>query len=478
MSFSISPEQIVISIQERGLTALHPRHNELMEMSSSEIGLAKLGKKTGGFQVGIAMKLAMKDNTLPLTCDLVKAAQSIRDQHYMLQCKVVEATYNQITSTFFQVDKDIDIPVIEWERIDSSSWVRAWQMHSKTPLKLNTPLAKIIYVHNDKFDQVEILLLCHHCICDGKSLSSVASKYLMELSGEEYQHEFQPLVPAMEISVGNTFSSMPRSTMTKLISLLSLGWKAMLNKRGKEFPVNHSYAKYKEGESGDYGVAINESYHVVLGQEISTKLICLCREKKTTLTGLLGSAVMHASAMVISEKEVTNQLVPVQLSCSVDLRPLYASPIRSNNLSCNIAAVNNFVFEIGIENPNSIWDIAKEFRSHIVQGIESKQPLAIGSVIGNVYTAQCTNTMLPCGRPTLTLSNWGLSPISEEYGNYTVREAVPLINTTPYAMPFVVVNTVHGAIQLSFLGSHPALSTFHLASLQHHTVSLLSDLVE
>lgn len=113
--------------------------------------------------------------------DLRKAWKILQQKHPMLAVHLQKRQQG----IFFTSNNCEDIPVRELAATSDNFWqyVAMQELHTPFDDFTNKPFIRSVLIHSD--NKVELLIVCHHCICDGLSATFLIRDILNCLSGQQ-----------------------------------------------------------------------------------------------------------------------------------------------------------------------------------------------------------------------------------------------------------------------------------------------------
>jgi hypothetical protein len=120
--------------------------------------------------------------------DLEQAVAKVRRRHPILRARIVE---DGDGSPWFSSDGADEIPVEIFQRESPDHWIRLVQDSSRIPFEFGArPPIRFILVHSPLAS--DLVILCHHIICDGLSLAYLARDLLQHLGDPAREVEALP----------------------------------------------------------------------------------------------------------------------------------------------------------------------------------------------------------------------------------------------------------------------------------------------
>ncbi len=220
---------------------------------------------------------------------LRRAVSKVRQRHPNLRVRIVE---DEDHNPWFTSDGAGEIPVEIVPRESDDHWIRVVQKASKFPFEFDVrPAIRFILVQSP--GKSELIILCHHIICDGLSLAYLA-RDLMEHLGD----------PTREVEVLPDPVPIDRDNMPKDVSLNAV----------VRFLINRINRKWQDEkivfDQEDYR-NLNEAYwmhydHQMRSLELSeaqtSALVDRCRNEGVTVNSALAAAFVGAQTTVQGEE--------------------------------------------------------------------------------------------------------------------------------------------------------------------------------
>jgi NRPS condensation-like uncharacterized protein len=220
---------------------------------------------------------------------LNNAIKKVQQRHALLQVRIKDTQDGDI---WFTSDNVMEIPIEVFPRKTKDDWIAIHAQALKFPFEFeNRPPIRIILIRSE--DISELIILCHHIICDGMSLAYLARDLMVHLG--------DPDTPAQPLPVPEpiTLENIPREVAPS--GLIKYFINRIKNKWGEEY-VNFNQEDYE---------ALNEAYwdtftHEILAVELSeaetSGLVTRCREENVTVNSAILTAFLGAQKSVVDEK--------------------------------------------------------------------------------------------------------------------------------------------------------------------------------
>jgi NRPS condensation-like uncharacterized protein len=220
---------------------------------------------------------------------LKNAVQKVQQRHTLLRVRIRDAHDGELWFTSEGVQ---EIPIKIVPRETENDWIKIHAEGAKFPYDFETrPAIRFILVQSK--DVSELIILCHHIICDGKSLAYLARDLMVHLGDPAAEAQ---VLPAPEpISLENIPSEVVPSGLVKYF-------------------INRIRGKWADEivffDQQDYE-ALNKAYwenftHEILTIEMSedetSQLVKSCRKENVTVNTALITAFLGAQKAVMDEK--------------------------------------------------------------------------------------------------------------------------------------------------------------------------------
>jgi NRPS condensation-like uncharacterized protein len=220
---------------------------------------------------------------------LKNAVEKIQQRHALLRVRIVDNKDGELWFTSEGVQK---IPIEVVPRKTENDWINVHAEGAKIPYEFETrPPIRFILVQS--VDVSELIILCHHIICDGMSLAYLARDLMVHLG--DPTAKIQTLPAPEPISLTNLPSEVAPSGLIKYF----------INKIRQKWTDEIIHF-----DQQDYA-ALTEAYwenfsHEILTIEFSemetTALVKRCRQEKVTVNTALITAFSGAQNVVMDQK--------------------------------------------------------------------------------------------------------------------------------------------------------------------------------
>ncbi|MBB6501736.1 condensation domain-containing protein [Pedobacter cryoconitis] len=350
---------------------------------------------------------------------------------------------------FVTLDNIPEIPVRICERYTDADWQEEMTRECLTPFDvLEGPLMRMVWLKSQTVS--DLILSCHHCICDGKAVLNLLEEILYLLDQ-----------PEMEMDTYESFSSLAdfipdrdrNSRINKLLILLTgrmVRLALLIGSSRKAIQRENPYL-----------------IHWRLDKQESASILFKCKTDGISMNAALGVVFLKAFAHVETIRSYT------KLFCAVDMRK-FIPTIKDNMLFA-------FPVTIGLglkaKKGTGLWEMARLFRNELLTKIgkidvyrqfmisESLLPL-LPKIIKYAKTDK--------GAHDFTFSNMGNLAIKENYGTFVLDRLYSPITIFPFGNPSTLsTSTFRGQIDFMFTSDEHFLKKSDALQLKAKAMELL-----
>lgn len=344
--------------------------------------------------------------------DVLHAALlKIQARHPLLSVNVLE---DETGIPYFMTDEDIGrIPVRVSNRYTDDDWRKETTLECITPFNAKKgPLMRVVYLKSPSAS--DLIVVCHHCICDGRAILNLLDETLslleqpqMEIGSYNSFDSLSDFIPdAIRRSKANLLMLFAVKRLTKLILLMMSSKKEI--KRVKPYLL-----------------------HWKLEQEESAMICRKCKEEGISIHAVLGVLFLQAFNCMETIKSYK------KLYCTVDMRK-FVPEIKNDMLFA-------FPVTIGLnlrkDSKIGFWDQARQFKDDLMLEINKTNVNRIFMI------SDCLSSALPklakyakadAKGHDFTFSNMGCVNIKEKYGAIEVERLYSPVTIFPFGNPSTI----------------------------------------
>lgn len=220
---------------------------------------------------------------------LKNAVAKVQQRHALLRVRIKEETDH---TQWFISEGVQDIPTEIVPRKSETDWIKIHLEASKIPFEFDThPAIRFILVQS--LDVSELIILCHHIICDGMSLAYLARDLMVHLGDPSREVEVLP-APA-PITLDNLPSDVSLPGIVKFfINRIKQKW--------AEEIVFFDQEDYKILTKTYWDNYNHEIFSIELSEDETSALVARCRKERITVNSAITAAFSGAQTFVEGDK--------------------------------------------------------------------------------------------------------------------------------------------------------------------------------
>jgi NRPS condensation-like uncharacterized protein len=293
---------------------------------------------------------------------LKKSLEKVKLKYPMISARIEQYESGDASFVFDDVP-DFQVKVLT-KKTESDWFNQAWQ-EQKEPFDLkNGPLIKFLLLRST--DSSDLVVICHHTICDGLSLVYLVKDIAIFLNKPEKDVQPFPLPPS--ISEENFIINVkPGLLLGIIIGYLNHSWKKA-KAAFSENDYKELYIKY--WKSRDIGMTV-----ISLSKETTASLISRCHEEHVTVN----SALTTAFSLAQYDLEGRNQAYLKRALIAINIRKFFKNPPGDN--FGFLAAGIQVALPSG---KGSFWDAAREFNVKVKGYLAPKKVLGAMATLNNL----------------------------------------------------------------------------------------------
>lgn len=330
---------------------------------------------------------------------------------------------------WFEVSKLTNpIPIRIVEQKSEEDWKRESMQELQTLFDYkNKPMIRLVWIRGN--DSSDMLLVFHHCLCDGGSAMNLIHEFLKVLDH-----------PTADIGIENPILGIHDVVPSSILNSSKQKFKAKLIGRLATFAIKCiPVSKKAIDRQTDYLI------HWKLDSATSQQLVSHCQSLDITVNTFLSAIVLDTFKKVRGNKAFN------KVSCPVDIRR-FAPQVKKDHI---------FAFGLMIvlsSNPKlDFSDNLREIQNHVDRKTAKLNPYITMMVMESAHKALDNFTkLLKRGKSSndCMFSNLGRIQIPHQYQSFALETIFspsvvgPLGNTTT-----ILTSTYQGVIDFSFMGS-------------------------
>jgi NRPS condensation-like uncharacterized protein len=285
---------------------------------------------------------------------LKNAVAKAQQRHSLLRVRIKD---DDDHAQWFTSEGVQEIPIEIVPRKSENDWIKIHAEASKIPYEFEThPAIRFILIQSP--DVSELIILCHHIICDGMSLAYLARDLMVHLGDPSREVEVLP-APA-PITLDNLPSDVAQSGLVKFLI-------NRMNRQWAEESVFFDHEDYKILTKTYWDNYNHEIFSIELSEEDTSALVARCRKENITVTSAITAAFSGAQSFVEGEKPY-------------HARTVIAASLRDRLPNPPGEAVGYFAAGVELKlkynHKKSFWENARRFHKKIKPNFTNKKVFA------------------------------------------------------------------------------------------------------
>jgi NRPS condensation-like uncharacterized protein len=227
---------------------------------------------------------------------LQQAVDKVQQRHALLRVRLEDGPGGALRFTSAGVQ---GIPIEIVARKSADDWITIHAEASKIPYEFETrPAIRFILVQAPEAS--ELIILCHHMICDGMSLAYLARDLLVQLGDPARQVKVLPAPPAIDLD--NLPADVSQSGLVKFII-------NRMNRQWAEERVTFDQDDYETLTRAYWDHFHHRIFSIELPEAETAALVARCRKEAVTVNSALTAAFTGAQVLVEGEQPYHARLV-------------------------------------------------------------------------------------------------------------------------------------------------------------------------
>jgi NRPS condensation-like uncharacterized protein len=281
-----------------------------------------------------------------ITIEMLRnAVDKVQQRHTLLRVRL-ELDENQ--TPWFTSDGISKIPIEIVHRENDDTWIEEYDKACLQPFDFyKSPLIRIYLIQNQ--DISDIMMFCHHVICDGLSLAFLA-RDLMEHLGNP---ELEPEILADPLPL--TRKNIPEEH--KLSSVISWVLKR-INQKWEQEKILFDQMDYLNLHKTYWENFTHRTISIELSEAQTERLVNNCRREGVSVNSAIAAAFIGAQNIVLGQKPHLTKA-----GIGVSLRKYLQPPIEEEIGFYATVVYPKFKYDL----KNGFWDNARAFHKKVTK---------------------------------------------------------------------------------------------------------------
>ena len=281
---------------------------------------------------------------------LKDAVEKVQQRHALLRVRIqVDDDHEHwFTSQGIQ-----EIPIEIIPRKSQGDWIEIHADACKVPFEFETrPAIRFILVQSP--DVSELIILCHHIICDGMSLAYLARDLMEHLGNPARQVDVLPALPPIDLD--NLPSDVSQSGIAKFLI-------KRMNRQWAEEKVSFDQGDYEILTKAYWDNFTHELFSIELSEAETSALVVRCRKENVTVNSALAAAFSAAQSFVQGQ-----QPYHAKVMVAASLRDRIPKPV-GEGMGMYAGGVEQ---KFRYNQEGSFWENARDFNKKIQPNFTNK----------------------------------------------------------------------------------------------------------
>ncbi|MEJ2353295.1 MAG: condensation domain-containing protein [Anaerolineales bacterium] len=292
---------------------------------------------------------------------LKNAVAKVQQRHALLRVRIKDDNDH---TQWFTSEGVREIPIEIVPRKSENDWIKIHTEVLKVPFEFEThPAIRFIQVQSPGIS--ELIILCHHIICDGMSLAYLARDLMVHLGDPAREVEVLPTPPAIDLN--NLPSDVSQSGLAKFLI-------NRMNQKWAEESVFFDHEDYRIVTKAYWDNYNHELFSIELSEAETSALIARCRKEKITVNSALTAAFSGAQSFVEGERPYHAKIV-----VAANLRDRIPNP-AGQGMGMYVGGVE---LKFKYNHKRSFWESARRFHNKIQPKFTNKN--LFGDILNWLY---------------------------------------------------------------------------------------------
>jgi hypothetical protein len=220
---------------------------------------------------------------------LRQAVAKVQQRHTLLRVRIeTDAEHG----SWFTSEGVQEVPIGIVPRDSEDDWIDVHAQASRVPFEFEMhPAIRFVLVQSP--DLSEVIILCHHLICDGMSLAYLARDVMVHLGDPAREVEVLPAPPPIDLD--NLPGDVSQPSLVKFLI-------GRMNRKWAKEAVFFDQEDYRILTEAYWDHYHHELFSIERSEAETSALVARCRKEKVTVNSALTAAFSGAQSFVQGEK--------------------------------------------------------------------------------------------------------------------------------------------------------------------------------
>jgi NRPS condensation-like uncharacterized protein len=284
--------------------------------------------------------------------NVVSAMKKVQQRHLLLRVRV---EIDQTNTAWFTTEGVKEIPLKILERTSDDQWISLCARESKSSFEFYTrPLIRIIILYSP--EKSDLILFCHHMVCDGMSVAFLARDF-MEVLGDQ-QKELEILPPPPLVNRENIPHDITDNVLVhKFIQRINKKWK------NEEVVFDHN--DYLSIFNAYWKNNLHHIQTIELTEKQTEALVQKCRQENVTINSMILAAFLKAQYEAKARKKPEKQKAGI----AVDVRNYLLKPAGESFGFYAAGIMDRYTYRETVD----FWEMTRKLHRMITKKLAKKE---------------------------------------------------------------------------------------------------------
>lgn len=380
--------------------------------------------------------------------DLQAALSKVQGKHPLLRAHVVEEA-GEMYFAFHEHPREIPVRIVErngdeqWRDVTTTEWKGSFDMSAG-------PLVRMVWIKSECVS--ELMLVGHHCICDGTSLITIFREILEVMDQPDLQLAPYPPFESLQ-------ALLPREVLSDRKMALAVKLKAAL------------FRLFAWGVRGGCPAPAGEHYFIFWRASEEESAALARRSKAEGTTPYAAMCV----AFLVAFRHVNRDRFKNRIMCPVDIRR-FISNIGADAMF-NYAPPISLRIDTRVDPRAEFWELARRLKQSMAKKIgrvNAYEHLMVAERLQTTIPKVISFLRRSKGSYDCAFSNVGRLDMPDEYQSFRVERLLGVTVAVPWRNATTLITThFRGCTDIALVSNDGFLPYAEAAAIKERAVDLL-----